>query len=325
MSRKKKKNSFNPALTKPVLLKKYYFPVVNESTVQPTKIQGYRDELIKDEERHIINYSPFITGVSVDFTGFRFKQNHVIKLKTGEITRARPNADAWYLEDGRTVYDPEVAKISLIPDGLDQRFSFTGEDRIVRDIEMFGVRYPVYCGETFYYPSQIPEDKKLVILGAWAYKYKSGEKFKIIPVTGMIVSEDDPRPGIDELMKYEQADVDLFWCDEKCRLFNNEELIVRIRQYKALMKIKEHQPEAYAKAEQLVIKHEIPRNKWTRYLGYFTEHTEDKVMECYNLVEGTSAKLDGIPSPFATAAKSQRSPYIMANHAYMQGKIFENI
>ncbi|UQT03260.1 hypothetical protein YUBABA_00540 [Serratia phage vB_SmaM-Yubaba] len=326
MSRKKKITGGNPA-KRMVVVK--HPKAVGDDIPMPPQVETFNfyaaDELIKDEEHLGMNYSPFITGVSVPFTGWRLKQNHVLKLKTGEVTRGRPNADAWYLEDGRTVYDPEVATIALIPDGLDRKYSFTGEDRLVRDIEMFGTRYPVYCGETFYHLSQIPEDKKLVILGAWAYKYRSGDKFKIIPVTGMIVDKDDARPGLDELMKYEEADVNLFWRDEDCRLLNNEELIVKIRQYKNLMKIKNEQPEDYAKAEALVIKHGIPEAKRGIYIPYFASQPEDKVLEVYSMIERPLGNEQVFRNPLAGAAKSQRSPYIMGNHAYVQGKIFENV
>lgn len=323
MSRKKKRNSFNPAAKKALVAVPHDVPMQTK-LVDTSVFDFYQNDDVREED-YRINYSPFVTGVSVPYTGFRFKQNHVIKLKTGEVTRGRPNADAWYLEDGRCVYDPEVERISLIPDGLDRKYSFTGEGRIVRDIQMFGTKYPVYCGETFYYPSQIPEDKKLVVLAAWAYKHSTGKKFRIIPVTGMIVDKDDARPGLEELMKYEEADVNLFWRDEDCHLFNNEELIVKIRQYKNLMKIKNEQPEDYAKAEALVIKHDIPENKRAIYIPYFATQPEDKVLEAYALVEKPLGNEQVYRSPLAGAARAQRSPYIMGNHAYVQGKIFENI
>ncbi|QGH71997.1 hypothetical protein N1M2_134 [Klebsiella phage N1M2] len=324
MSRKKKRNSFNPAVKKTVAAIPHDVPIQTKM-VDTSVFDFYQNDEVREED-YRINYSPFISGVSVNYTGFRFKQNHVIKLKTGEITRGRPNADAWYLEDGRTVYDPEVERISLIPDGLDRKYSFTGEGRVVRDIQMFGTKYPVYCGETFYYPSQIPEDKKIVVFGAFAYRYQSGVKFKIIPVTGMIVDKDDPRPGLDVLLKYEEVDINLMWGEHTGHILNTEELINRIKWVHRIKELERNRPDDFARAVKLAKENGIPEASYTLYIPALMDMPVDKVMETYNLMNAPLDKGAIYPTdPMEGAKRANRGPYTLGQHDYIAGKVFEVI
>lgn len=151
------------------------------------------------------NHSPFVTGVWVPFNGQRFKDPYMIKLKTGETFEAFPNGGAWACKNGVWYEDDAVAEVMLLPDGLGPRRGFTGAYRIQRNVEMFGKRYPIYIQSTrtFIKEEDIPEDKRILPLVAYAYvpSVEEGQHVRahVMIAVGELVDLDDPRPGLDEL------------------------------------------------------------------------------------------------------------------------------
>lgn len=85
------------------------------------------------------NHEPHQQGEWFDYTGFRYKDYYDVQLTDGRILEmCRPNADAWYADNGQVAYDKNVVKIRLKPDSeLDPEYQHVGDDRIERNLEMF--------------------------------------------------------------------------------------------------------------------------------------------------------------------------------------------
>jgi len=83
------------------------------------------------------NHEPDQQGIWFDYTGFRYKDHYDIELMDGTIVEmCRPNGDGWYGDGER---DNQVRRVRLKPDSeLNDEYHITGQDRIDRNLEMFG-------------------------------------------------------------------------------------------------------------------------------------------------------------------------------------------
>lgn len=136
-----------------------------ESQVRPDFF-GYVDKLHFDKDRMLeldapagydlhpyvwlegMNHHPEHMGHWVKFNGWRMKDRYDLMLFNGETHRCyRPNACAWFKfadHDGPDrIEDDEVAMVRQAPDDeVTEPYFFSGEERIKRNIEMFGDALP---------------------------------------------------------------------------------------------------------------------------------------------------------------------------------------
>jgi hypothetical protein len=127
---------------------------------------GYVDTLYFDKDRVVeldmpvnyelhpyvwlegMNHHPEHMGIWVPFTGWRMKDRYDLRLKNGEEHKYYyPNACAWSKfgdHDGPSrVEDDEVAFIRQVPDEeCTEKYFFSGQERIKRNISMFGDSVP---------------------------------------------------------------------------------------------------------------------------------------------------------------------------------------
>lgn len=86
------------------------------------------------------NHEPHQQGEWFPYTGFRFKDYYDIELHDGTVLKkCRPNGDGWYGRTSPAPRDKKVKRVRLCVDGdLNSNYEFTGQERIDRNIEMFG-------------------------------------------------------------------------------------------------------------------------------------------------------------------------------------------
>lgn len=92
-----------------------------------------------------LNHHPAHPGIWVPYNKQRMKDRYDVKLKTGEVWQYYyPNADTFAkwtsAHDGpERIHDDEIAEIRQIPDEeITEKYFFSGEERIKRNIKMFG-------------------------------------------------------------------------------------------------------------------------------------------------------------------------------------------
>lgn len=192
-----------------------------------------------------INHSPFVTGMWVEFNGWRLKNPYMIRLDDGSEMVGIPNADAWSVKDLDWVNDTRVTHIRPLADGeADLGRQMNGGWRLARDIDMFGKTYPVWCGKDygFVYEDELPEGKQITPVRIQAHRNKRDEKGKItlFITQGLVVDKSDIIPTLQGLQKY--IDVPGFWFDPELEIMSNNETIWSIHWAADYLRILETEP-----------------------------------------------------------------------------------
>ncbi|AEV89606.1 hypothetical protein OBP_169 [Pseudomonas phage OBP] len=178
--------------------------------------------------KQIWNHSPFVHSEWVEFTGLRFKNPYMLRLKDGRELPGYPNAGAWAVEYNAWIEDSEVTHIMPLPDnypGLGRQMP--GGFRIARDIEYFGKRYPVWCGtkDGFVRENQIPKGKEILPIRIMAYRDKKDttKKVHLFVTQGLLVDIHPSNVSLESMQKY--TEVPGFWPDDDVQVLSCDELV----------------------------------------------------------------------------------------------------
>lgn len=168
-------------------------------------------------------HSPFVFDVWVPFNGHRFKNTYVIRTKDGREVEAFPNGGAWGLPDNSWVEDSEVLEIKLLSNPTGRNFH-KGARRLKRDIEYFGTRYPVWCGDTFVWEDELPPGFRITPTEVYATLIGEGvdERIKFMVARGVVVPETSNHPRLSDIESY--ALDPLFWWDNQTKIFSHSDI-----------------------------------------------------------------------------------------------------
>lgn len=178
-----------------------------------------------------LNHSTFVTGVWIQYNGWRFKTDYDIKLHTGEILKAMyPNGNSWS-GSGRRASDDEVAEIRSIPDDEVRNYHYTGKERMIRDLSYFGHDIPCWLEDENrfvrqeslpdgYYIQPIKQAIWFACVSTMEDKYEKYEPI-VLTVTGKI-TQSKPSDDSEKLLALLQDG------KEKQRLITHEELMDRM-------------------------------------------------------------------------------------------------
>lgn len=172
------------------------------------------------------NHSPFVHSVWVPFNGQRFKVPYLIRTKSGEEMLGIPNGDAWYANN-TWIEDKEITHIQSLPDGGRPCRVMSGSQRIERDIQYFGLDYPVYCGEKhgFVWEDELPEGKVLLPIRVYAFRniYHPQKKVWLHVAQAYIVDEDLVPFSLDSIRTCLQEDY--FWTATDINVMNTDDIV----------------------------------------------------------------------------------------------------
>lgn len=248
------------------------------------------------------NHSPFIFNVWVPFNGWRFKDPYYIRLQDGRELLAFPNGASWSDKFDNRYEDEEVTHIKLAEDGSMRR-AFTGGWRVARNLDYFGVEYPIYCDGEFIDPNELAEDKKIIPIIVFGHRKKyADDKLYLLVTTGEVVDINDPRPGIDSLSQYTQ-DTKYFWCGEDTEILSPFEVMSAIKRYNRYP-VLVNDKVFYEKASNLLTKFNTPDNQWVASMVMLPALGDiDSVVSKYGSPKGINDRLFHINKPVNTSGR----------------------
>lgn len=168
-------------------------------------------------------HSPFVFDAWVPFNGHRFKNTYMIRTRDGREFESFPNGGAWSQPNNEWLEDSEVLEIKLLskPSGRDFHH---GAARLKRDIEYFGRRYPVWCGDTFVWEDELPPGFRISPTEVYGERITAeGETYtKLYVARGIIVPELSHHHRLTEIEGYAQDP--LFWWDDSTKIFSHADI-----------------------------------------------------------------------------------------------------
>lgn len=168
-------------------------------------------------------HSPFVFDVWVPFNGHRFKNTYMIRTKDGREFESFPNGGAWSQPNNEWLEDSEVLEVKLLSKPVGRNFHH-GATRLKRDIEYFGHRYPVWCGDTFAWEDELPPGFRIAPTEVYARRYQEEQetRIKLYVARGTIVPEHSSAHRLVEIEAYAQDP--LFWWDDKTDIFSHGDI-----------------------------------------------------------------------------------------------------
>lgn len=168
-------------------------------------------------------HSPFVFDVWVPFNGHRFKNTYMIRTRDGREIEAFPNGGAWALPDNSWLEDKDILEVKLLSKPTGRNFHH-GASRLKRDIDYFGHRYPVWCGDTFVWEDELPPGFRIAPTELYARRITDGEdqRIKLYVARGVVVPEHSNAHRLTEIEAYAQDP--LFWWDDKTDIFSHGDI-----------------------------------------------------------------------------------------------------
>lgn len=260
------------------------------------------------------NHSPFVYGVWVEYNGWRFKNPYLIRTKDGKELMGVPNGGAWATEYDSWVEDADVTHIQVLKDNDPRapRRGFSGGWRLARDIDYFGSRYPIWCGDEhgFVWPSELKPGQSIIPVSVVAHRNKKAPgKITLIVTKGIITAakSDHGLGWAVQAIKYPG-----FWLDGDSEIMNNQEVIHGLHQVAKYEKLYYENPGLVAEYNNLLKSQGVPVHQqlygFADFVNKYSNDRENFIRQ-FELHYPFADRLNPIESRFSrkkTAAEEKR-------------------